>query len=87
LDGRPLGFWTSDAATAGPCSPAPWPDAPEGRTRREIMARGMGLRIFRAWGRPRPELDEAARASLITELPAPDFDAAQGKPARRRRRR
>ncbi len=65
----------------------PWPDAPEGRTRREIMARGMGLRIFRAWGRPRPELDEAARASLITELPAPDFDAAQGKPAHRRRRR
>jgi tRNA (guanine-N7-)-methyltransferase len=62
----------------------PWPDAPQGRTRREIMAQRMGLRIFRAWGRPRPELDEAALATLVAALPLPEFDAQSRKPARRR---
>jgi tRNA (guanine-N7-)-methyltransferase len=61
----------------------PWPDAREGRTRREIMARRMGLTIFRAWGRPRAELDAAALETLVAELPAPAFDAESGKRARR----
>ncbi len=69
----------------------PWPDAPQGRTRREIMARRMGLPVFRACGRPRPELDAAALEALVAELPSPEFDAESGKrprrPARRRRRR
>jgi tRNA (guanine-N7-)-methyltransferase len=68
----------------------PWPDAPEGRTRREIMARRNGLPVFRAWGRPRAELDAAALETLAAELPAPSFDAESGKPARgpsRRRKR
>jgi len=65
----------------------PWPDAPEGRTRREIMAQGMGLRVFRARGRPRPNLDAAALAALVAELPAPEFDAESVKPTRLRPRR
>lgn len=64
----------------------PWPDAPEGRTRREIMARRMGLPIFRAWGRPRKELDVTALEALVAELPAPSFDAESGKRRRRGRR-
>jgi len=63
----------------------PWPDAPEGRTRREIMARRKGLRIFRAWGTPRPGLGAAALESLVAELPLPGFDAEIDRPARRRR--
>ena len=65
----------------------PWSDAPQGRTRREIMARRMGLPVFRGWGHPRPELDAAAIDSLVAELPAPDFDAEKAPPARRPRRR
>ncbi len=65
----------------------PWPDAPEGRTRREIMARRKGLRVFRGYGRPRPELDATAMDALVAELPAPDFDAVNAPRARRPRRR
>jgi tRNA (guanine-N7-)-methyltransferase len=32
----------------------PWPDAPKGRTRREIYARQHGLPIFRGQGTPKP---------------------------------
>jgi len=64
----------------------PWPDAPEGRTRREIMARRMRLPVFRGFGHPRPELDAAALAALVAELPAPDFAADSARPARRRRK-
>ncbi len=53
----------------------PWPDAPAGRTRREIVARARGLPIFRAWGRPRKELDAAALDALAAELQPPLFDA------------
>jgi len=62
----------------------PWPDAPQGRTRREIMARGMKLPVFRGWGHPRPELDATALETLVAELPAPDFDALVDKPRSRR---
>ena len=62
----------------------PWPDAPQGRSRREIMARHMGLEVFRGWGRPLPELDGAARQALAAELPAQEFDAAiRRRPGRR----
>lgn len=30
--------------------PRPWPDAPKGRTRREIIALRRGLPVFRGWG-------------------------------------
>jgi tRNA (guanine-N7-)-methyltransferase len=65
----------------------PWPDMPEGRSRREIMARGMGLEVFRGWGRPLPELDEAGRQTLAAGLPVPEFDAAIHKRPPRRGRR
>ena len=60
----------------------PWPDAPEGRTLREIVARAKRLRIVRAEcvRRDLPPEEAAARAE---SLPAPDFDA--NRPAARRR--
>jgi tRNA (guanine-N7-)-methyltransferase len=51
----------------------PWPDAPKGRTRREIVARRRGLPVFRGWGTPRADLSAAVR--LAESLPAPVFDA------------
>jgi len=65
----------------------PWPDAPEGRTRREILARRKGLKVFRGFGRPRPELDAQALQALVAELPPPTFDAQRGRPIRRTRSR
>ena len=50
-----------------------WPDAPLGRTRREIMARQQRLEIFRGWGNPRGNLDEAGIAGLVDQLPSPQF--------------
>jgi tRNA (guanine-N7-)-methyltransferase len=51
------------------------PDAPKGRTRREIIALRRGLPIFRGSGAVRSDLaaDEAVR--LAEELPPPVFDA------------
>jgi tRNA (guanine-N7-)-methyltransferase len=46
----------------------PWPDAPEGRTRREILARRKGLVVWRMVARRR----ESPRPGAI---PYPDFDA------------
>lgn len=60
----------------------PWPDAPEGRTLREIVARDQGLSILRAVA-VRRDLDPAEAARRAAALPAPDFDA--GPPRRGRR--
>jgi tRNA (guanine-N7-)-methyltransferase len=51
----------------------PWPDAPEGRTRREIMARQRGLRIFRGLGTRRDDLDRDAALEKARALPEPTF--------------
>ena len=51
----------------------PWPDALEGRSRREILARSRGLRIFRGEGFRRDELTRAGALSLAESLPAPTF--------------
>jgi tRNA (guanine-N7-)-methyltransferase len=55
--------------------PGTWPDAPKGRTRREIIALRRGLPVFRGWGAARsiPSLDEARR--LAETLPPPRFSA------------
>jgi tRNA (guanine-N7-)-methyltransferase len=52
-----------------------WPDAPKGRTRREIIALRRGLPVFRGSGTAKSNLgtDEAMR--LAEELPPPVFDA------------
>lgn len=51
----------------------PWPDAPEGRSRREILARSRGLRIFRGEGRRRDDLSPAQAIRHAESLPAPNF--------------
>ena len=51
----------------------PWSDAPEGRTRREIMARQRGLMIFRGLGTRRDGLDRSAALALARSLPEPSF--------------
>jgi len=53
--------------------PEPWPDAPEGRTRREILARQQGLTIFRGAGIRRDDLDPDAAVALAQTLPQPEF--------------
>ena len=52
--------------------PAPWPDTPRGRTRREIIALSRGYPIYRGWGIPTK--GEESRAA-IAALPLPTFDA------------
>jgi tRNA (guanine-N7-)-methyltransferase len=53
--------------------PDPWPDAPEGRTRREILARQRGLKIFRGLAVRRDSLSPEAVSSLVGTLPLPKF--------------
>lgn len=55
--------------------PAPWPDAPSGRTRREILALQKGLPIFRGLCKPRADLTEDALQTLVKTLPRPNFNA------------
>jgi tRNA (guanine-N7-)-methyltransferase len=52
-----------------------WPDAPKGRTRREIIALRRGLPIFRGWGTARQGLSETEALDLAEALPLPEFDA------------
>jgi tRNA (guanine-N7-)-methyltransferase len=52
-----------------------WPDAPKGRTRREILALRRGLPIFRGSGTARPELNAERALHLAQTLPPPVFDA------------
>jgi tRNA (guanine-N7-)-methyltransferase len=54
-----------------------WPDAPEGRTEREVVARGKGLPILRVVARRRGQ-------PLAIEPPPPYFDP--GRPGLRTRR-
>ena len=53
----------------------PWPDAPKGRTRREIIALRRGLPVFRGCGKARAGLSEAEALRLAEALPPPVFDA------------
>lgn len=64
----------------------PWPDAPRGRTRREIYARQHNMPVFRAECRPLP-LTDADIAGVIATLPLPQFDAVKHRPGPKRRRR
>jgi tRNA (guanine-N7-)-methyltransferase len=52
-----------------------WPDAPKGRTRREIIALRRGLPVFRGSGMARQGLSEAEALRLAEALPPPVFDA------------
>lgn len=55
--------------------PGRWPDAPKGRTRREIIALKQGLPVFRGCGRAKSGLSEADALRLAESLPPPMFDA------------
>lgn len=55
--------------------PTTWPDAPLGRTRREILALRQGLPIFRAICTRRDELTAADCTHLAAKLPRPTFNA------------
>jgi tRNA (guanine-N7-)-methyltransferase len=52
-----------------------WPDAPKGRTRREILALRRGLPIFRGQGSARVGLSVQRAQDLAGTLPPPVFDA------------
>jgi tRNA (guanine-N7-)-methyltransferase len=52
-----------------------WPDAPKGRTRREIIALRRGLPVFRGWGSARADLSEEQALRSAQTLPPPTFDA------------
>jgi tRNA (guanine-N7-)-methyltransferase len=53
----------------------PWPDAPKGRTRREIIALRRGLPVYRGFGKKRTDLDTAQAMARAAALPLPRFDA------------
>ena len=52
-----------------------WPDAPKGRTRREIVALRKGLRVYRGSGTAKADLSEGDAVRLAEALPPPTFDA------------
>lgn len=52
----------------------PWPDAPAGRTQREMLARSQKLTIFRAQA-VRLTLEDAEAERRAALLPEPEFDA------------
>jgi tRNA (guanine-N7-)-methyltransferase len=52
-----------------------WPDAPKGRTRREIIAMKKDLPIFRGTATPKPGITEDEAIRWAESLPPPTFDA------------
>jgi tRNA (guanine-N7-)-methyltransferase len=52
-----------------------WPDAPKGRTRREIVALKKGLPVSRGHGTAKVGLSEGDALRLAESLPPPTFDA------------
>src|SRR5205823_4828151 len=52
-----------------------WPDAPRGRTRREIVALKRRLPVFRGTGTAKVGLGEGEAIRLAENLPPPVFDA------------
>jgi tRNA (guanine-N7-)-methyltransferase len=87
-DNRPYGKYLLEAARKHfevEVQPGPWPDAPLGRTRREIIARRKGLKILRAVARRRT-------APLEIAPPPPYFDPTRPglrtrRPTRKKSRR
>jgi tRNA (guanine-N7-)-methyltransferase len=52
-----------------------WPDAPKGRTRREIIALKRNLPVFRGHGTAKVDVTEDELMRLAESLPPPLFDA------------
>jgi tRNA (guanine-N7-)-methyltransferase len=55
---------------------APWPDAPEGRSRREILARSRGLTIYRGEMRRREDINRREARAKSMNLPRPTFHSS-----------
>ena len=55
----------------------PWPDMPQGRTRREIYARQHQMPVYRASAHPRAEVTPERIKALVATLPLPRFDAGK----------
>jgi tRNA (guanine-N7-)-methyltransferase len=53
--------------------PGPWPEAPAGRTRREIIARQRGLTIYSGIATRRDDLNSESVSALARSLPLPVF--------------
>ena len=53
--------------------PDPWPDSPQGRSRREIIALQRGLKVFRGVARRRDDVDRPKALELAQALPPPTF--------------
>jgi tRNA (guanine-N7-)-methyltransferase len=56
-----------------------WPDAPEGRSRREILVESRGLPIFRGIAQRRDELTHAEARAVAARLPGPTFRTKKPK--------
>ena len=57
----------------------PWPEDPQGRSRREIVALHKGLNIYRGWGTRLDELTRAEFERRCSSLPQPDFNAQHNR--------
>jgi tRNA (guanine-N7-)-methyltransferase len=85
------GYWQY-LSTAAPALftmrelPGPWPDASQGRTRREIYARQHRMQVFKAECRPLP-LSAAEVQAIAATLPLPKFRAEKQRVQSKRRRR
>jgi tRNA (guanine-N7-)-methyltransferase len=55
--------------------PGPWPDAPKGRTRREIIALRRDYPVYRGWGTARADVTVEQAVELTRTMPQPTFNA------------
>jgi tRNA (guanine-N7-)-methyltransferase len=53
----------------------PWPDAPRGRTRREILALSRGYPIYRGWGVVKKDRTLEESLAFAAAMPMPTFNA------------
>jgi tRNA (guanine-N7-)-methyltransferase len=62
----------------------PWPEDPNGRSRRELLASQRSLPVYRGWATRRDDLDECEIERIIATLPAPTFTATVHSSRRKR---
>ncbi len=65
----------------------PWPEDPQGRSRREIVALHKGLNIYRGWGTRLDTLTRAEFEERCRQLPPPNFNAQHNRNPNQWRRR
>lgn len=63
-----------------------WPEDPQGRSRREIVALNKGLTVYRGWGTRLDSLEAAAFQARCQDLPQPAFSASHDRNPRKWRR-